>query len=86
MSTSKTVTVYTKPDCGQCDMTKKWLDKQGVDYNVESILDDDNLAAAKSLGLTSAPVVMVGADGHDPEAYWAGFRPDLLGKHLGAAA
>lgn len=85
MST-KTVTVYTKPNCSQCDLTKKWLDDRGIEYELESILDEQNLAAAKSLGLTSAPVVMVGADDHDGETHWAGFRPDLLATSFGAAA
>lgn len=72
--TTETVRVYTKPDCGQCDMTKKELDKAGIPFVIEDLTDPGNLAAAKALGFMSAPVVMVGADG------WAGFRPDLIKK------
>ncbi|MCH9669770.1 MAG: glutaredoxin, partial [Actinomycetia bacterium] len=32
MSTTATVTVYTKPACVQCNATYKALDTQGVNY------------------------------------------------------
>jgi len=67
-----TVTVYTKPVCKQCDLTKHELKQKGIPYTEESILDPANLAAAKELGLMSAPVVMAG------DEYWAGFRPDKI--------
>lgn len=69
---TETVRVYTKPNCGQCDMTKKALDKAGIAFVIEDLTEPGNLAAAKELGFMSAPVVMVGTDG------WAGFRPDLI--------
>lgn len=67
-----TVRVYTKPACKQCDLTKAALDKAGIDYELDTLTDENNLAAAKALGYTSAPVVIVGTEG------WAGFRPDLI--------
>lgn len=72
MTSTPTVRVYTKPQCVQCDMTKKELDKAGIPFEVEDLTDPGNLAAAKELGFASAPVVMVGDDG------WAGFRPDKI--------
>ena len=67
-----TVRVYTKPACKQCDLTKEALSKYGIPYELDDITTEENLAAAKALGFSSAPVVMVGTDG------WAGFRPDLI--------
>lgn len=81
------ITVYTKPDCVQCDMTKKWLDGHGFKdaYAVADILEIANLAAAKSIGLLSAPVVLVSVDGvPGNEEMWAGFQPAQLQKHLAA--
>lgn len=72
-----TVRVYTKPDCRQCDMTKRLLDGEGVSYVVEDLTDAGNLAAAKALGHTSAPVVVVG------EESWAGFQPDRIKELAG---
>lgn len=67
-----TIRVYTKPDCRQCDMTKRLLDREGVSYVTEDLTDEGNLAAAKALGHTSAPVVVVG------EESWAGFQPEKI--------
>lgn len=67
-----TVRVYTKPDCRQCVLTKTLLAAEGVEFVEESILEPDNLAAAKAMGLMSAPVVV--ADGEQ----WAGFRPEKI--------
>lgn len=69
-----TVRVYTKPQCSQCVQTTRLLDREGVPYVTESLLDEGNLAAAKELGHTSAPVVVVGEDN------WSGFRPDLINE------
>lgn len=66
------VRVYSKPDCVQCDRTKKLMDREGIEFVEESILEEGNMAAAKELGLLTAPVVAVGAE------VWAGFRPDKI--------
>lgn len=70
--TAPTVRVYTKDACKQCDLTKLKLTEKGIDYEEEDLTDPGNLEAAKALGYSSAPVVIVGEDG------WAGFRPDLI--------
>lgn len=66
------VRVYTKPSCVQCDMTKREMRKLGVEFVEDSIMDPGNLAAAKAMGLMSAPVVVAGDD------EWAGFQPDRI--------
>jgi glutaredoxin-like protein NrdH len=69
------VTVYTKPDCPQCSMTKKQLDKLGIDHDtVDVTTDPEAHAYVTGLGYSSAPVVVV----NDGESHWSGFRPDHL--------
>ena len=67
------VTVYTIPACPQCDMTKKYLTREGIEYS-EVDLSNDEVAMEKvrGLGYTAAPVVEVGSD------HWSGFRLDML--------
>ncbi|WAA19772.1 NrdH-like glutaredoxin [Mycobacterium phage Shweta] len=77
------VTVYTKPACPQCNATKKALGKLGLVYT-EVAIDDQALAAAVELGITSAPIVCANVDGVEVEP-WGGFRPDRI-KALKAAA
>lgn len=67
------VTVYTKPACVQCDMTKKMLDKNGVAYNTVDITQDpDAYDMIVGMGFMAAPVVIT------PEDSWAGFNPDKI--------
>lgn len=68
------VTVYSKEECKQCDMTQNVLDSKGIAFEVKPLEDPENLAEAKRLGYLSAPVVVASADNH-----WAGFRPDKIG-------
>lgn len=73
------VTLYTKPNCVQCNMTKKTLDQLGVAYeSIDMMENEDALALVKEKGFLAAPVVNVG------EQWWSGFRPDYL-KELVAA-
>jgi glutaredoxin-like protein NrdH len=66
-------TVYTKPSCVQCDMTKKMLDKIGVDYKTVDIMEDsDAMEMILGMGFKSAPVVITDTDS------WAGFNPDKI--------
>lgn len=68
-----TVTVYTKPSCPQCTMTKKTMDSLGINYETVDVTEDqaayDKVVA---LGFMSAPVVIAGDES------WAGFRPDRI--------
>lgn len=65
--------VYTKPNCQQCNMTKKQFEKQGVAYDVIDITEDhDARDYVLSLGHLSAPVVVVG------DQSWSGYRPEKI--------
>jgi glutaredoxin-like protein NrdH len=70
-----TITVYTTPTCVQCESTKKFLDKNGLEYSVVDLTEDDAaLEMVKGLGYASAPVVVAG------ESHWSGFRPGMLAE------
>ena len=67
------VTVYTKPNCVQCDATKRTLDKLGVAYKTIDATTDDavyNMLVEK--GFKAMPVV--NAD----DEWWSGFNPGKL--------
>lgn len=63
--------------CGQCELTKRYLDRAGVTYEVLDLSVPEHLAAVKELGFLQAPVVVFGT------SHWSGFRPDLLGEVIG---
>lgn len=64
------VVVYSKPNCMQCEQTKKWLEKKGIEFSVVDMsVDAEALEKMKQLGYRQAPVVVAGED------HWAGFNP-----------
>lgn len=67
------ITVYSKPNCVQCDATYRALAKHGLAYEVIDITQDaEALQTVKALGYQQAPVVFAGGD------HWSGFRPDRI--------
>lgn len=69
------VTVYTSAGCPGCRLTKRQLDKLGIDYTEEPMNDavvDEVTAKASPGERLMAPIVRAG------EQLWAGFRPDRL--------
>jgi glutaredoxin-like protein NrdH len=70
------VIVYTNPNCVQCEQTKKFLDKEHIEYTVENLQSDNNyekLVDFVNRGFKSAPIVVT-----DKET-WSGYKPDKLG-------
>lgn len=68
-------TVYTKPSCVQCDATKRYLDKAGVEYDTVDITQNpEALDMILSMGFSAAPVVISDAGS------WSGFQPDKLSQ------
>ena len=66
-------TVYTKPQCVQCDMTKRLMDKIGVEYTTVDIVENpEELDKLIELGYRAAPVVVTDSDS------WAGFQSDKI--------
>lgn len=71
------VTVFTKENCVQCNMTKKALDRIAVEYEQVDVTKDPSvIEELKASGHMSAPVVKVEYSDH--VNMWAGFRPELL--------
>lgn len=55
------ITVYSKPGCGQCMLTKRLLSNEGIDFKeVDVIQDGDALAHIQELGYGSLPVIEYG--------------------------
>ena len=73
-----TVTVYSKPQCVQCDATKRELRKRGMEFTEVDIAESDSAReyVTEELGYFQAPVVVV-EDG-TVEAHWSGFRIDQI--------
>ena len=69
------VTIYTLPACVQCESTKRYLSKNGVEFQEISMKDDASaLEKIRGMGYTQAPVVVAG------DTAWSGFRLDSLQK------
>lgn len=67
------ITVYSKPDCQQCNATYRFLNTLGIDHRIVDLTTDAvAFDYVKSLGYQQAPVVVAG------DKHWSGFRPDLL--------
>lgn len=74
------VTVYSKPNCKQCEFTKKYLDDMGTPYNeVDVTQDKEALEQLQLHGYLGVPVVAI----NSLDDSWGGFRPDELEKLRG---
>lgn len=63
------ISVFTKPNCIQCEMTKKEMDKRGIEYeelNLEN--HPEAVEAFIEAGLLAAPIVITDIK------RWSGFR------------
>ena len=66
-------TVYTKPACVQCEMTKKYMDKNGIEYTTVDITkNQEAFDMVIGMGFQSAPVVI------SEVGNWSGFQPDKI--------
>lgn len=67
------ITVYSKNNCMQCKMTKKFLEQHGANFQEINIDEHpEKVDYVKSLGFTSAPVIE--AD----NLVFSGFQPAKL--------
>lgn len=67
------IDVYTSKECQQCEATKLWLKREGLQFNEFDVLaDPEAYERCKALGYTTLPVVVAG------ERHWSGFRFDQL--------
>lgn len=67
------ITVWVKPNCAQCEQTKRQFDKRGINYQVKR-LDKSPKAVERflALGLLAAPIVETDAK------RWSGFRLEKI--------
>lgn len=67
------IIVYSKPNCPQCELTKRDMDILGIEYETIDIsLQQDQLERLAGLGFRSAPVVETGRD------VWSGYQQDKI--------
>ena len=67
------VTVYSKNNCVQCKMTKRFLDNNNIAYQ-EINLDEqpEYIEQVKGLGFSAAPIIQT------PTEVFSGFQPAIL--------
>lgn len=74
------ITVWTNPNCVQCEMTKKTMTKLGIEYKEMSLQEHPLVIDTfKAQGFMSAPIVTTDTK------IWSGFRLDKiksLASHL----
>ena len=69
------VTVYSKNNCMQCKMEKKWLSEHEIAFDEINIDEKPEfIQTVLDLGFRAAPVVKKG------ELSFSGFRPSELAK------
>jgi glutaredoxin-like protein NrdH len=67
------VTVYSNPNCVQCEQTKKYLKLKNIEFESKMIADSPEVfALIEEKGYKSAPVVVTDNDS------WSGFKLDKL--------
>ena len=73
------IIVYSKPNCGACDITKQWLDSNNLEYtSINAYEDKKAMAEIQERGFMSFPVVNV----DDWERSWSGFDYQKLSELL----
>lgn len=78
---SAAVVVYTQPACQPCKMTKKKLDRSGIDYTeVDVSTDPTALDFVKGLGYSSAPVVYVSTI--EGDVHWTGLDVAKIEQYI----
>lgn len=74
------ITLWTLPNCVQCNQTKKEFDKHGIKYSVRELNRNPRAVERfKELGLIAAPIV------ETDDRRWSGFRLNRirsLANHL----
>lgn len=70
-------TVYTKPNCPNCDKTKAYFDSKGITYTAVDITEVPAALVyiTEELGYSQAPVIV---DNSDDQNHWSGLRRDKL--------
>lgn len=68
------IRVYSKPNCVQCDTTKRFMDKHQIRFDdVDLTQDPISMDMVKELGYTQVPVVYIESK-RIGVRHWSGFR------------
>lgn len=68
------ITIYSKPQCVQCEGVKKALDRKGIAYQVRDVTQDaDAMQRVVGLGYRQMPVIET-----DSGDSWSGYRMDKM--------
>ena len=71
------ITVFSKNNCMQCKMTKKFLDQHGADFEEINIDEKpEKIEYVKNLGFSAAPVIEAG------NVVFSGFQPSKLKERV----
>ncbi len=72
------VTIYSKPNCPQCEATKRKFTKEGVAFREVDVTEDKRafMRVRDEWGYQRVPVIEVRGEGFDVR--WDGFRPDRM--------
>jgi glutaredoxin-like protein NrdH len=76
-SSATAYTVYTKPECPNCDKTNAYFESKGITYTAVDITEFPAALEyiTAELGYSQAPVVVNNSDDQD---HWSGLRRDKL--------
>lgn len=67
------VVIYTTPNCTQCMMTARTMDKLGIVYDKVDLTQHPELVEKfQEMGYTAAPIVVT------DKKIWSGFRLDKI--------
>lgn len=70
----KIITVYSKPNCMQCNFTKRYLREHNIEFKDINVYENEDVELhVKSMGFQTLPVIEI--EGQEP---FFGFRPDKL--------
>lgn len=68
-----TITIYSRPDCQACKLTKRVLKRRGLDYHEIDLTNEPELTAElQARGHSALPVVITDTD------EWHGMNPAKL--------
>lgn len=73
------LTVYSKPRCMQCEMTKMWLNQNKIPFEtVDTEANPEALELLSHYGWQTLPVVAIDDEISDNSKSWSGFQIDNL--------
>lgn len=73
------ISVYSKPKCIQCEMTKMWLTQNKIPFEtVDTEANPEALELLSHYGWQTLPVVAIDDEISDNSKSWSGFQIDKL--------